>query len=152
MNIADYLKPSAVVINDEISSKKRTLEEISRLLTQNAEYVAEKDVFTSLINREKLGSTGLGSGVAIPHGRLRGVEHSVGAFIRLAKPIDYDAADGAPVDLVFGLLVPQDATSQHLEILASIARMFQDEAQLARLREAEDDASLYQLLTQYRPG
>ena len=152
MNIADYLKPSAVVINDEIGSKKRTLEEISRLLTQNAEYVAEKDVFTSLINREKLGSTGLGGGVAIPHGRLRGVEHSVGAFIRLAKPIDYDAADGAPVDLVFGLLVPQDATSQHLEILAGIARMFQDEAQLARLREAEDDASLYQLLTQYRPG
>lgn len=150
MNLADYLKPSAVMINTEISSKKRALEEVSRLLTQNAEYVAEKDVFTSLINREKLGSTGLGSGVAIPHGRLRGVEHAVGAFIRLSHPIDYDAADGAPVDLIFGLLVPQDATSQHLETLAAIARMFHDDAQLEALRAAEDDAGLHQLITQYR--
>lgn len=149
MNIAEYLKPGAVSIDTSITSKKRALEAVSQLLTSHTEYVADKDVFSSLINREKLGSTGLGRGVAIPHGRLKGLDHAVGAFIKLAQPIDYDAADGAPVDLLFGLLVPQEATSEHLEILAQIARMFQDEKQLEQLRAATDGDTLHQLLTQY---
>ncbi len=150
MNLAEYLKPSAVVINSDITSKKRALEEISRLLTVHGEYVAEKDVFTSLINREKLGSTGLGAGVAIPHGRLKGLDHAVAAFIKLNQAIDYDAADGKGVDLILGLLVPKEATSEHLEILAKIAEMFQDEDQLKALRESTDNQALHELLTRYR--
>ncbi len=152
MNLAEYLNTSAVSVSPDIVSKKRALEEISGLLTAQTEFVAEKDVFTSLINREKLGSTGLGSGVAIPHGRLKGLDKAVGAFLRLANPIDYDAADGQGVDLIFGLLVPQDATTEHLEILARIAEMFQDESQLARLREAPDADAVYARLTQYPAG
>ena len=150
MSLAEYLDPSAVKISTDIVSKKRALEEISGLLTAQTELVAEKDVFTSLINREKLGSTGLGDGVAIPHGRLKGLDKAVGAFLKLATPIDYDASDGQAVDLVFGLLVPQDATSEHLEILAKIARMFQDENQRQALRDASDADSLHSLMTRYQ--
>lgn len=150
MNLAEYLKPGAVTISSEIASKKRAIETISQLLTANSEFVAEKDVFASLVNREKLGSTGLGAGVAIPHGRLKGLDHAVGAFLKLHQPIDYDAADGAGVDLIFGLLVPQTATSEHLEILARIAQMFQNETHCERLRAATDSAELHGLLTQFR--
>ena len=152
MNLAEHLQASAVGINSDISSKKRALEEISRLLTGHAEFVSEKDVLTSLINREKLGSTGLGKGVAIPHGRLKGLESAVAAFVKLSHPIDYDAADEQPVDLIFGLLVPQDATSEHLQILAKIAEMFQDEEHTAAMREATDSQALHELLTRYLPG
>jgi PTS system nitrogen regulatory IIA component len=120
MNLAEYLKPSGITVNSDISSKKRALEEIGRLLTEHSENVADKDVLTSLINREKLGCTGLGSGVAIPHGRLKGLDHAVAAFIQVKQGIDYDAEDGQKVDLIFGLLVPQAATSEHLEILARL--------------------------------
>lgn len=150
MNLAEYLAPSAVAVSSDIVSKKRALEEISRLLTDQTEFVAEKDVFSSLINREKLGSTGLGSGVAIPHGRLKGLDQAVAAFLRLDNPIDYDAADEQPVDLIIGLLVPQDATNEHLEILARIAQMFQDETQREALRSTHDAGELHELLTRYR--
>lgn len=149
MNLAEYLNANAVHVSTDISSKKRALEEISRLLTGHAEFVSEKDVLTSLINREKLGSTGLGHGVAIPHGRLNGLQSPVAAFLKLSTPIDYDAADGDPVDLVFGLLVPQDASSKHLEILAGIAEMFHDEAQVEKIRGCANAAELYQLMTGY---
>lgn len=149
MQLADLLAPNAVSVRDDITSKKRALEEVSRLLAAGAELVAEKDVFTSLINREKLGSTGLGDGVAIPHGRVKGLDTAVAAFIRLKRGIDFDANDEAPVDLVFGLLVPQQAHSEHLQILAQIAEQLQDEAQLAAIRAATDAAELHQLITQY---
>ena len=152
MNLAEHLQVSAVGINSDISSKKRALEEVSRLLTGHAEFVSEKDVLTSLINREKLGSTGLGKGVAIPHGRLKGLQSVVAAFVKLTQPIDYDAADEQAVDLIFGLLVPQDATSEHLQILAKIAEMFQDENHVAAMRECNDNAALHQLLTRYLPA
>ncbi len=152
MNLAETLQTSAVSISSDISSKKRALEEVSRLLTGHAEFVSEKDVLTSLINREKLGSTGLGHGVAIPHGRLKGLQSAVAAFVKLEQTIDYDAADEQPVDLIFGLLVPQEATSEHLEILAKIAQMFHDEKQVAAIRESSDSAELHRLLTQYHPS
>lgn len=152
MQLAEFLAPNAVSARDDITSKKRVLEEISRLLAASAEFVAEKDVFASLVNREKLGSTGLGEGVAIPHGRVKGLDGAVAAFIRLDHGVDYDAADEQPVDLVFGLLVPQEATGEHLQILAQIAEMFQDEKQLAALREAADGEALHALITQYQPG
>lgn len=147
MNLADYLAASAVSVRNDITSKKRALEEISRTLGLSARFVAENEIFTSLVNREKLGSTGLGAGVAIPHGRLKGLDHAIAAFIKLETPINYDANDGEPVDLVFGLLVPQSATSEHLNILAKVAEMFRDEAHVAKIREASDPAELHRLLT-----
>ncbi len=149
MNLADHLAVDAVAYRTDLKSKKRALEEISRQLAQSARYVSEAEVFTSLISREKLGSTGLGDGVAIPHGRQTGIDEAVGAFIRLDQGVDYDAPDGGRVDLLFGLLVPKDANSQHLEMLARIAQMFQDEQHLAALRNAEDPVELHRLLTSY---
>ena len=110
MKLADILNPGRVAVAVAVTSKKRALEEIARLLALGAPSVAPADILASLAGREKLGSTGLGHGVAIPHGRLAGVSTSVGAFVRLKHPVDYDTHDGQPVDLVFGLLVPQNAT------------------------------------------
>ena len=109
-------------------------------------------ILTSLASREKLGSTGLGHGVAIPHGRMAGVNQSVGAFMRLKHPLDYDAHDGQPVDLVFGLLVPQGATETHLKHLAAIAEMFSDTAFCQQARESADEAALYKLISAYTPA
>lgn len=148
MKLAEHLQASAVSINSDISSKKRALEEVSRLLTAHSEFVSEKDVLTSLINREKLGSTGLGHGVAIPHGRLKGLESAVAAFVRLEQPVDYDASDEQDVDLILGLLVPQNATSEHLEVLAGIAEMFHEGKRTDALRQAKDSHELHRLLTQ----
>lgn len=131
------------------TSKKKALEELALLLSHGQPGIERADILASLAAREKLGSTGLGRGVAIPHGRIPGVSASVGAFIRLKHPLDYDAHDGNPVDLIFGLMVPQSATEEHLKHLAAIAEMFSDEAFCARLRAAEDDAALYTLIARY---
>ena len=104
----------------------------SGLLFENHHGIARSQVFDSLFAREKLGSTGLGQGVAIPHGRIKGLKEAVGAFVRLAQPVPFDAPDGQPVSLVFVLLVPEQATEQHLQILSELAQMFSDKA----LREA----------------
>lgn len=152
MNLADYLRADAVSIRNDISSKKRALEEISRQLTKSSEFVSEKDVFTSLVAREKLGSTGLGNGVSIPHGRINGPDQPIGAFIRLTQGVDYDANDGQPVDLVFGLIVPKDASNEHLQILAGIAEVFQDDDRVAAIRACDDPAELHRLLTRANGG
>src|SRR5262245_56658751 len=110
MKISDILGADRVVAGHAVTSKKRALEDLSKLLTKGAASLDSTTVFNSLINREKLGSTGLGHGVAIPLGRMEGIKGSVGAFVRLKHPVDYDAHDGQGVDLVFGLLVPQAAT------------------------------------------
>lgn len=134
-----------------VTSKKKALEELSNLLAGGAANLGSHEVFNSLVGREKLGSTGLGHGVAIPHGRVSGIERSVGAFMRLKSPVDYDAHDGNPVDLIFGLLVPQSATEAHLKHLAAVAEMFSDDAFCAKLRAAADNASLHSLLSSYTP-
>lgn len=144
MNLSHLLDANHVTVGIAAASKKRVLEEISALLATPGRAVT--DVLASLSNREKLGSTGLGHGVAIPHGRLAGVESSLGAFIRLRNPVDYEAHDGQPVDLIFGLLVPQHATGDHLQHLASIAEKFSDEAFCEQVRTAEDAAALHALL------
>lgn len=152
MKLTEILSADRVVSGMAVTSKKKALEELSNLLASGAANLGSVEVFTSLIGREKLGSTGLGHGVAIPHGRVGGVERSVGAFMRLKHPVDYDAHDGNPVDLVFGLLVPQNATDAHLKHLAAVAEMFSDDAFCAKLRAAADNASLYSLLSGYSPA
>jgi PTS system nitrogen regulatory IIA component len=151
MKLSDILSPDRVIAGAALGSKKKVLEDLSRLLSGGTT-LASGDIFNSLIGREKLGSTGLGHGVAIPHGRVAGVPQSVGAFMRLKHAIDYDAHDGQPVDLVFGLLVPQQATEEHLKHLAAIAEMFSNEQFCAKLRETTDDKQLHKLITSYTPA
>lgn len=152
MNIAEILSPDRVSQGHTFTSKKKALEELSQMLARGVPGVMAADILTSLAAREKLGSTGLGHGVAIPHGRMAGVTQSVGAFMRLKHPLDYDAHDGHPVDLVFGLLVPQGATEAHLKHLAAIAEMFSDPSFCQQAREAADEAALYKMLSSYTPG
>ncbi len=147
MKLAEILSASRVATGVTVTSKKRALEEIARLLAQGAPSVSHVDILNSLANREKLGSTGLGHGVAIPHGRMGGISGSVGAFVRLKHPVDYETHDGQPVDLVFGLLVPQNATGEHLQHLAAIAEKFSDDAFCGQVRGAADEAALHALLT-----
>ena len=146
MKLAEILSAGRVTSGVSVTSKKRALEEMAKLLAQGAPSVSHVDILGSLANREKLGSTGLGHGVAIPHGRMAGISGSVGAFIRLKHPVDYETHDGQPVDLVFGLLVPQHATGEHLQHLAAIAEKFSDDTFCTEVREAADEAALYALL------
>ncbi|MES0872591.1 PTS sugar transporter subunit IIA [Sinimarinibacterium thermocellulolyticum] len=152
MKIADILSQDRVSQGQTFTSKKKALEELSNLLARGVPGVQAADILASLSAREKLGSTGLGHGVAIPHGRMAGVHESVGAFMRLKHPLDYDAHDGQPVDLVFGLLVPQSATEAHLKHLAAIAEMFSDSTFCQKAREAADEGALFRLLSAYTPA
>ncbi len=146
MKLAEILSPNRVVAGITVTSKKRAIEEIGKLLAKGAGTLTEGEIFSSLTGREKLGSTGLGHGVAIPHGRMNGVDSSIGALIRLKHPVDYDAHDGQTVDLLFGLIVPQAATETHLKHLAAIAELFSDDDFCKQARAAADDAALYSLI------
>jgi PTS system nitrogen regulatory IIA component len=146
MKLAEILSGGRVGAGIAATSKKRALEEIAKLLAQGAPSVSQVDILNSLASREKLGSTGLGHGVAIPHGRMSGISSSIGAFVRLKHPVDYETHDGQPVDLVFGLLVPQNATGEHLQHLAAIAEKFSDDTFCTLVREAKDEAAVYALL------
>ena len=151
MELADLLAPAQVRSLGSIASKKRALEELSKLLVEVAPDLSATDVLTSLVNREKLGSTALEGGVAIPHGRMRGPDKPAAAFVRLESAIDYDAHDGAQVDLIFGLLVPQDATQTHLDILKAIAERLSDDGFVQALREATSDEALHAQLVSELP-
>src|SRR5512144_2793270 len=144
--VAKLLAPSHVVLDLQASSKKRLFEQAG-LLFENHDKIARSAVFDSLFAREKLGSTGLGQGVAIPHGRIKGLKEALGAFIRLAQPVPFDAPDGNPVSLVFVLLVPEKATEKHLQILSELAQMFSDRTLRDAMSTAADAATLHQLIT-----
>ncbi len=152
MQLSDLLRPECTTCTLEAGSKKRLLERASELLAEQLSGLAQGAIFDSLIGRERLGSTGLDHGVALPHGRIAGAERAVGAFIRLEEGVDFDAIDGKPVDLVFVLLVPEHFTNEHLQILSLLAEMFGDEAFCKRLRAAPDDAGLYRLLAEWGPA
>ena len=138
--LAAILPSTNVLVNVDASSKKRAFEQAG-LLFENQHSIARGTVTDNLFARERLGSTGLGHGVAIPHGRMSGIDGSIGALIRLKHPVDYDAHDGNTVDLMFGLVVPQQATETHLKHLAAIAELFSDEAFCKQARAAADDAA-----------
>lgn len=152
MHIADLLTAERVACGDPSASKKRVLEQLSALIAGGQQALNPTDIFDSLLARERLGSTGLGHGVAIPHGRVKNGTVTVGAFIKLQKPIDFDAVDGEPVDLLFGLLVPEQSTQEHLQLLAQLAEMFSDAAFVASLRSAESAAELHTRLSQWKPA
>src|SRR5437762_13596862 len=126
MSLVAKLLPVANVLPDLAASSKKRLFEQLGLLFENQHRIARAAVFESLFARERLGSTGLGQGVAIPHGRIKGLKDALGAFVRLAQPVPFDAPDGKPVNLVFALLVPDQATEQHLRVLSELAQMLSD--------------------------
>ena len=134
--IAPLLPPSNVVVDLEASSKKRVFEQAG-LLFENNQGIARSTVFDSLFARERLGSTGLGQGIAIPHGRIKGLKDAIGGFFRLNTPVQFDAPDGNPVNLLFVLLVPEQANEHHLQLLSELAQMFSDPEFREALLEAE---------------
>ena len=148
--VAKLLTPSHVVLDAALSSKKRLFEQAG-LLFENQDAIARSLVFDSLFARERLGSTGLGQGVAIPHGRIKGLKEARGAFLRLAQPVAFDAPEGNPVSLVFVLLVPEKATEKHLQILSELAQMFSDKALREAMSRAADAGALYELIAAWQP-
>ena len=151
MTLVAKLLPVANVLPDlAASSKKRLFEQVG-LLFENQHGVARGVVFESLFARERLGSTGLGQGVAIPHGRIKGLKDALCAFFRLAQPVPFDAPDGNAVTLVFVLLVPEKATEKHLQILSELAQMFSDRALREAMGSAPDAAALFQLVATWQP-
>ncbi len=145
MTIADLVAPEAVVPALKVISKKQAIQELAAraaVLTGQS----ERAIFEVLLQREKLGTTAVGYGVAIPHGKLPKLERMFGMFARLDRPIDFEAMDGAPVDLVFLLLAPEGAGADHLKALARVARMLRDQDMANKLRAARDAQSLYALL------
>ena len=151
MNLVARLLPvNHVVLDLEASSKKRLFEQIG-LIFENSRQIPRMRVFDSLFDREKLGSTGLGYGVAIPHGRIKSLKEPACAFVRTAQPIPFESPDGQPVSLVFAMLVPEHATEAHLEILSELAQMFSDPAMREGLAAAADAESAHRLITEWSP-
>lgn len=138
--IARLLSPTCVLHALAADSTRQAFESIARTI-EAAHGIAPDVICDALLAREKLGSTGLGLGVAIPHGRIRGLRHAVGAFAHLAPPIDFDAPDGRPVDLMFVLLVPEKANETHLQLLSTLAQMFTDRAFRESVAAAQDAAA-----------
>jgi len=149
--IAKLLPPSNILLDLDVTSKKRMFEQAG-LLFENNQGVARSLVFDSLFARERLGSTGLGQGVAIPHGRIKGLKEAVGAFVRLAQPVPFDAPDGKPVSLVFLLLVPEHATEQHLRVLSELAQMLSDRELRSTLSSDPDASTIHQHITAWQPN
>ena len=146
MEMVELLVQDGVVANLKASSKKQALQELSQ---QAASLTGLHDrvIFDVLLQREKLGTTGIGRGIAIPHGKMQELERLHGLFARLPKPIDFDAIDEQPVDLIFLLLAPESAGADHLKALARISRLLRDEAVCEKLRGAHDPEALFALLT-----
>jgi PTS system nitrogen regulatory IIA component len=147
MPIAELLRPEHVVVGLRVNDKTQLLHELARRAAVALQTDASS-IFQALQSRETLGSTGLGKGFALPHARLDGLREFFGMFVRLAKPIDFAAIDGEPVDLVFLLLIPPDAAGQHLAALAAIARPLRTAGFPHRLRKAKDAAELHTLMAQ----
>lgn len=151
MNLSGILIDERIECASEARSKKRALEVVATLLAEGEDAIGQSAVFGALIGRERLGSTAVGHGVAIPHGRLEGIESVRGAFLRLTDPVDFEAADGEPVDLLVGLLVPSECGDEHLAVLAAIAERVADPDLLRRLRAAEGPAEVRALFSNATP-
>ena len=146
MTLESILPPERILYGVTGGSKKRLLEFFSTFIAQNTPSLDSQEVFGRLIGRERLGSTGIGNGVAIPHARNPHCKAPIAGFLRLQDPIDFDAIDGEPVDLIFVLLVPEEADDAHLSLLAQVAAIMNDSAIRGRLRQAQTQRQLYDTL------
>ncbi|MBL1272601.1 MAG: PTS IIA-like nitrogen regulatory protein PtsN [Oceanospirillales bacterium] len=147
LTIDNILAPELTLCKVPASSKKRALEFIAEQIRQHNDSLSESQIFNNLIARERLGSTGIGQGIAIPHCRLEGLEHVIGVLMTLEEAVEFDAIDNQPVDLVFALVVPKEATSEHLELLSQLAEKFNDRTFCDHIRQCEDADTLYQRMT-----
>jgi len=151
MNLITQLLPeSNIIIDLDVTSKKRVFEQVG-LLFENTLHIARNQVFDSLFAREKLGSTGLGQGVAIPHGRIKGLREAAAALVRMKEAIPFDAPDGQPVSIACILLVPEKATDQHLMILSELAQMFSNKNFREKLLCGQDAREIHQLISEWTP-
>jgi len=136
-----------ILCHDTAPSKKRALEKLSTLLANNTNNISKERIFNVLLERERLGSTGLGKGVAIPHARIPDLRHTIAAMLTLDKPVNFDAVDGKPVDILFGLLVPSgDDNEQHLQHLSRLVRLFRDAEICQQIRDADNAEQIFEIL------
>ncbi|MCW8836637.1 MAG: PTS IIA-like nitrogen regulatory protein PtsN [Rhodospirillales bacterium] len=147
MEITDLISPKAVVADLKATSKKQALQELATLASELTG-LHERAIFDVLLERERLGTTGIGNGIAIPHGKLPQLERLYGVFARLSKPINFDSIDDQPVDLIFLLLAPESAGADHLKALARVSRLLRDKAACEKLRGSENPEALFALLTE----
>lgn len=147
MEIADLITPEGVVPSLRATSKKQALQELARRAAEITG-LSEKAVFDVLLERERLGTTGVGNGIAIPHGKLASLNRLYGLFARLERPIDFDSIDEQPVDLIFLLLAPESAGADHLKALARVSRLLRDKSVCEKLRGTDKAEGLYALLTE----
>lgn len=150
-HFSQILATENVLLDLDVSSKKRAFEQAGLLFENNCG-IARSTVSDNLFARERLGSTGLGHGVAVPHGRIKGLKSPLAAFVRLAEPIPFESPDGEPVSLLIFLLIPDHVTQQHLEILSEIAEMFSDESFRNMLSTAQDAATVHARLITWQPS
>jgi PTS system nitrogen regulatory IIA component len=151
MNISDLLAPDAVVPALKVQSKKQLLQELASRASAITRH-PERRIFETLVERERLGTTGVGQGVAIPHGRLSDLKNISGLFVRLDGPIDYSSVDNQPVDLVFMLLAPEGAGADHLKALARVSRLLRNQATCEKLRAARSAEAIFAILTEPTGG
>ena len=147
MTLTDLLSPAAVISPLRANGKKQALQE----LAQHAATLTglpDRELFEALLQRERLGSTGIGDGIAIPHGRMPAIDRLVGLFARTEKPIDFDALDGQPVDIIFVLIAPEGAGADHLKALARVARVLRNQSVLEQVRKVRDPAAIYAILAE----
>ncbi len=147
MLIKEILPLSRIESGADLHSKKAVLEHLSEMIGADCAELTDMDIFEGLLARERLGSTGLGNGIAIPHGRMTGISHTKGAFLKIQESVDFDAVDNKPVEMFFALLVPEESTDEHLKILSQLAEMFSDENFLDRLRDENDPEIIFSMLT-----
>jgi PTS system nitrogen regulatory IIA component len=147
MRLTDFVSPEAIFANVRVNNKKQLLQELSQRAAKLSG-LDEREIFDALLHRERLGSTGIGEGVAIPHGKLARVKTIFGIFARLERPIDFDSLDGAPVDLVFLLIAPEASGADHLKALACVARVLRDPTLVSAVRATRDADALFSLFDQ----
>lgn len=150
MQLSEIINVNRIRNDIDVKSKKRALEELSNLIVQDQNQLDASDIFDSLISRERLGATGVGYGIAIPHGRIKNCQKITGAFIQLNNGVDFNTIDNQPVDIMFALIVPEESTDEHLQVLALLASMFNDENFRKKLHQSKSNEETYQLLTQWQ--
>ena len=151
MHLSELLGPDAVVADLKVASKKQALQDLS-VLAARVSGLHERTIFEALLQREKLGTTGVGHGIAIPHGKFKELSRIVGLFARLDEPVDFDSIDEEPVDLVFVLLAPEGAGADHLKALAKISRTLRDRPTCEKIRGADGPEAIYALLLETTSG
>lgn len=145
MTISALLSPQSIFLDVEISSKKKLLELIANIVADQTQ-LAESTIYNNLLNRERLGSTGLGQGFAVPHARLENLNKTVGCFFRLKDPVNFEAPDNQPVDLLFTIIIPEEATEEHLLILSSLAGIFSQTDVCEAIRNAGSRDEIAQII------